>query len=101
MDIRYFLSHLAAMAVLLGIFLILVTMFKHKKKRPLKTQIICPRSKRVLMDFELLHGHCLSCISMNASYNRELKDAGIKKCEESIKAQLSKAIKDESDGLSV
>jgi hypothetical protein len=81
------LSHIAAIGILLCIFLIFFSMYK-RPKRPLKTQILCPRTKRVLMDFELLHGHCTSCKSHNASANKSVMEAGVKKCEDNIQSQL-------------
>lgn len=37
-----------------------IHMYK-KKHGPVKTDVVCPNTKRKLMDFELMYGHCVSC----------------------------------------
>jgi hypothetical protein len=74
--------NLFCISICIGVFLILIAMYK-KPRRPQKTQILCPRTKRVLMDFELLNGRCVACL------NSARDQSDVTKCEKEIKEQVN------------
>lgn len=39
---------------------IMYHMYK-KKFGPIRTKVLCPETKKPLMDFELMYGHCAGC----------------------------------------
>lgn len=90
--------HLIAVGVCLLTFLIFASMYK-KPKRPEKTQIICPRSKRALMDFELIYGRCQGCVwtclnkcsHLHGPEKLRRVDDMIKECSVNIKEQLNES----------
>lgn len=55
--IELLLSYLTGM----GIGYLIIIMYKHKKKKPVKTGTYCKRSKKFLTDQEVFYGKCYGC----------------------------------------
>lgn len=91
-----FILQVSYCAICVLVLLIFFAMYKIKP-RPRKTQILCPRTKRVLMDFEVIHGRCIQCVADAESKVKNMSKGvaqpnevmnRVKDCEDDIKKQL-------------
>jgi hypothetical protein len=60
-----------------------------RKPRPSRTDIVCPQTKRKLMDYEVFLGRCASCLVKNCGKVGEKGMAEVKKCERDIFKQCT------------
>lgn len=75
-------------------FAAIIDLFMYKRKeKPKKAQVTCPHTQKVLLDFELFHGRCSTCIRMHTHHTQGPEyDAvsEIQKCQQNIFKQCQK-----------